>query len=198
MRVVTAALVTPARDEAVGGDFQLVDEVASRTVVVVGDVTGNGADAAPYAERLCGTLRESIRGAEDPAELLEELNASIYEDRDFDRFVTACALILDCEKWAASWGFAGHLPPHWLDTGLPVDGATPGLPLGVEKRCGAISAERRPLHLYEGFVLFTDGLEDVRGPGGDRFGTARVIHTLGTDLRGASPEATVKGLKKAA
>ena len=198
MTISTAVLVAPARDESVGGDFQLIEEVGSRTVVVVGDVTGNGEEAAPYAKRLCGSLTALMRQAQDPAELLEELNSTIYEDGEFDRFVTACALILERRLRAASWAFAGHLPPHWLDTGLPVDGAKPGLPLGVDESCGAISAERRPLHPNEGFVLFTDGLEDVRGPGGDRFGAARITSNLAHELRGATPEAIVQGLKSSA
>jgi serine phosphatase RsbU (regulator of sigma subunit) len=173
LRVTTAALVTPARDEPVGGDFHLVQAVDSRTVVVVGDVTGSGVDAAPYADRLCAELSEIARTSSDPAELLEELNIKVYGEAGFDRFGTACALIIDRSSRAAAWAFAGHLPPHWLDTGVPVDGAVPGLPLGVEERCGAVSAQRRPLHPTEGFLVFTDGLEDVRGPGGDRFGFAR-------------------------
>lgn len=198
LKVTTATLVAPARDETVGGDFQLVQSVASRTVVVVGDVTGRGSDAAPYAERVCAELGELAARASDPAELLEELNTRVRDQGASGRFVTACALIIDRDSAAAAWAFAGHLPPHWLDTGLPVDGAIPGLPLGVEERCAAVSAERRPLHPAEGFVLFTDGLEDVRGPGGDRFGSARITSTLAEHLHAATPDAVVQGLKDAA
>jgi sigma-B regulation protein RsbU (phosphoserine phosphatase) len=126
--------------------------------------------------------------------LLEELNATIHGDPAFDRFTTACTIVIDHLAWSAQWAFAGHLPPHWLDTGLPIDGATPGLPLGVEEVCGAVSAERRPLRPGEGMLLFTDGLEDVRGPGGDRFGSVRITHTLARELHGASPDAVVRGL----
>jgi serine phosphatase RsbU (regulator of sigma subunit) len=198
MGVSTASLVAPAGDERVGGDFQHVEDVGCRTVLVVGDVAGNGSSAAPYADRLCTTLGDLMRGSDDPACLLEGLNAEIYADSSFDRFVTACALILDRSARSASWAFAGHLPPHWVDSGLPVDGARPGLPLGVDPECGAASAERRPLHRGEGFVLFTDGLEDVRGPGGDRFGSARVTRLLGTELRLAPPEEIVRVLKEEA
>jgi sigma-B regulation protein RsbU (phosphoserine phosphatase) len=164
---------------------------------LVGDVTGNGSDAAPYANRVCAELSE-IAEEPEPVELLERLNTSIYRDRSFDRFVTACAVVIDRAEWSAVWAFAGHLPPHWLDTGLPLDGATPGFPLGVEPSCGATSAERRPLRPGEGMLLFTDGLEDVRGPGGDRFGSARIMHTLAHRLNRAPPEEVVNVLKDAA
>jgi sigma-B regulation protein RsbU (phosphoserine phosphatase) len=175
----------------------LVRPVGSKTVAVVGDVTGNGADAAHYADRLCVELEEAVALAE-PVALLEELNRYICSDPEFDRFVTACVVVVDRALWSLHWAFAGHLPPHWLDTGLPLDGATPGLPLGVEATTGATDAERRPLRPSEGMLLFSDGLEDVKGPGGDRFGAARITHTLARDLNGAGPDEIVATLKDVA
>lgn len=107
-------------------------------------------------------------------------------------------MTIDAQARSATWAFAGHLPPHWLDTGLPVDGATPGYLLGLDRACGATSAQRRPLRPGEGLAMFTDGLEDVLGPGGDRFGSARVTHALAHDLHGATPDEVVRGLKRAA
>jgi phosphoserine phosphatase RsbU/P len=194
--VQSAAIVVPAGEAKVGGDFQLVRELGSRTVVVVGDVAGSGTDAAPYAERLCAELEKT--SARDPVTLLEELNTCVCSDPDFDRLVTATAVAIDRMRWSAQWAFAGHLPPHWLDTGLPLDGAMPGTPLGVEESCRATSAERRPLRPSEGMLLFTDGLEDVKGPGGDRFGAARITHTLARRLNLASPETVVNTLREVA
>ena len=47
-------------------------------------------------------------------------------------------------------------------------------------------------------LLFTDGLEDVKGPGGDRFGAARITHTLARRLNRASPDEVVATLKEVA
>jgi serine phosphatase RsbU (regulator of sigma subunit) len=47
-------------------------------------------------------------------------------------------------------------------------------------------------------LVFTDGLEDVQGPGGDRFGAARITHTLARTLTGASPDHVVRRLKEIA
>jgi serine phosphatase RsbU (regulator of sigma subunit) len=195
--VESAAIVLPVADAEVGGDFQLVRDVGSKTIALVADVAGNGADAAPYADRLRAQLDKDA-DLSDPVALLEDLNTRIYADPDFDRPVTACAVVIDRMRWSAHWAFAGHLPPHWLDTGLPVDGATPGLPLGTEESCGASGAEKRPLRPGEGMLLFTDGLEDVQGPGGDRFGSARITHVLARQLVGASPQKVVLTLKDVA
>ena len=192
--VESAAIVLPAADARVGGDFQLVRAIGSKTAALVADVAGNGPDAAPYADRLCADLDNGI-DLSDPVALLEDLNTRIYADPGFDRPVTACAVLIDRILWSAQWAFAGHLPPHWLDTGLPLDGATPGLPLGTEESCGVSGAEKRPLRPSEGMLLFTDGLEDVKGPGGDRFGSARITHALARQLIGASPREVVLTLK---
>jgi serine phosphatase RsbU (regulator of sigma subunit) len=186
--------VLPVGEATAGGDFLLVESVGDKTIAFVGDVAGNGLDAAPYADRMCVELKQRI-GTEDPAVLLEELNAVVHGDPTLDRLVTACAVVIDRHAWSAQWAFAGHLPPHWLDTGLPVDGATPALPMGVDVEIGAASASRRPLRPGEGMLLFTDGLEDVRGAGGDRFGSARITHALARRLHGASPERIVTELK---
>lgn len=196
--VSTAVLLAPAGDETACGDFYLIERVGSRTFIVVGDVTGKGLAAAPYAAPVKSSLGAHLEDAEDPAALLEELNAELYADPSADRFVTAVVLVIDSALHSAQWAVAGHLPPHRLDTGLPVDGARPARPLGLDARCGATSAEYRPVHPGEGFVLFTDGLEDVRDAAGDRFGTARITHALSNELRGADPERVVHGLKDAA
>lgn len=196
--MVSASLVMPVDGATAGGDFCVCEDVGSRTVALVGDVMGNGDDAAPYADRLRDELKDEVQGASDPAELLERMNTSIHADPAFAPYVTACAVIIERGWWAAQWAFAGHLPPHWLDSGLPIDGATPGLPLGLASSCNAISAGQRPLRPGEGLLLFTDGLEDVVGPGRDRFGTARVTHTLARQLHGAPPDAVVQGLKDVA
>lgn len=190
----SAALVLPVADAKTGGDFHLVQSIGERTLAFVGDVAGNGEDAAPYADRVSQELQRNL-DEPDPAMLLERLNSMIYHDGDFDRFVSACVISIDRPTWLAEWAFAGHIPPHWLDTGVPLDGATPGLPLGVEERCGSRSAHRKPLRPAEGMLLFTDGLEDVVGPGGDRFGIARVTHALARAPYGAPPEEVVTTLR---
>jgi serine phosphatase RsbU (regulator of sigma subunit) len=196
-RIQTAAQLAAAHAEPDGGDLHVIEQVGTRTVIVVADVMGKGAEAAPCADRVRALLAE-VLDSNDPAVLLERLNTALRDDRSFDRYVTASAMILDPAQRSASWALAGHLPPHRLDTGMPTDGATPGVPLNLRASCGATSAGQRPLRPDQGFAMFTDGLEDVRGPGGDRFGTARVTHCLANDLNGATPEQVVAGLKRAA
>src|SRR5947209_5333793 len=90
----SAALVAPAGDDPVGGDFQVIhcpDD--SRVVLVMGDVTGRGREAAPYADQLCADVKAIADSTYDPADFLEDLNTRICEDAEFDRYVTACVIM---------------------------------------------------------------------------------------------------------
>jgi serine phosphatase RsbU (regulator of sigma subunit) len=96
-----------------------------------------------------------------------------------------------------SWSYAGHLPPHRLDAGTPLDGARPGTPLGVQQPVGCTSSGASELERGEGVLLYTDGLEDAVGPGGDRFGTARVTHALSSPPDALPPVDIVDSLRRA-
>lgn len=194
-----APLLCPVGNDKRGGDFYVIERIGPRVVVVVGDVMGKGEDAAPCADRARVMVSRRAANCQDPVALLELINTDLRAPGGFEhRYVTACVMLFDVEDRSATWAFAGHLPPHWLDSGMPLDGASPGLPLGLEAVCGATSAQRRPLRPHEGVAIFTDGLEDVLGPGGDRFGAARITHCLANDLRLAGVEQVALGLKSAA
>src|SRR5947209_16891860 len=129
-KVEAAALHAPARDERRGGDFHLLHQAGTLTMAVVGDVTGKGEDAAPYAQRAeRWAAADAVAAGGDPAALLEALNERIYETDGFP-LVAAAALAIDAEQWSASWAYAAHLPPVALDTGVPFDGANTGVLLG--------------------------------------------------------------------
>jgi serine phosphatase RsbU (regulator of sigma subunit) len=97
-----------------------------------------------------------------------------------------------------SWAFAGHLAPHWLDTGKPLNGAQPGFPLGLERDVGCTSNSQAGLEPGSGVLLFTDGLSEARRAGADVFGEARIVHTLNTKLEGRTPQEIVSSLRQEA
>jgi sigma-B regulation protein RsbU (phosphoserine phosphatase) len=189
-----AARVLPAGDDARAGDFWLLEERADGSVyVVVGDVTGHGDQAADCADKLRGLVLAAVPTAASPCHLLEAANnALMAPDSPPDLFATAAAVLLE-DGGDVTWAYAGHLPPHRLDDGRPLDGATPGLPLGVLPTVGCSSEGHARLAAGDGMLLYTDGLEEARGPGGDRFGTARVTHAL-AQIGGRSAEETVDTL----
>lgn len=189
-----AARVLPAGDEARAGDFWLLEERADGGVyMVVGDVTGHGDQAADCADKLRGLLLAAIPTAASPCHLLEAANSALMAPGSPpDLFATAAAVLIE-GAGDVSWAYAGHLPPHRLDDGRPLDGATPGLPLGVLPPLDAAARDTRALQTVTGCCCTPTAWRTRAGPGGDRFGTARVTHAL-AQVGGRSAQKTVDTL----
>ena len=192
-----AALWEPARDGVVGGDFHLVAEgPENSTVVVVGDVVGKGPDAAGRAAFVRSTIASLVPFTDDPCRILELTNSRLIERTGTTMdFTTVVCVSFRPKERCLSWAFAGHLPPHWLDTGKPLNGATPGFPLGVERDVGCTSNSQSGVEAGTGVLLFTDGLSEARKPGASVFGEARIVHALAQHFEGRPPQDIVSGLQ---
>jgi serine phosphatase RsbU (regulator of sigma subunit) len=149
------------KDALVGGDwydaFQLPD---GRVVVSVGDVIGNGLDAAVTM----AAARQAIRGAAqvfpEPGAVLDAADRALRSEQP-DRIVTVFLGILDPLTLAFSYASAGHPPPmlRHPDGTVSELNAT-DLPLGLRNEHGA--GENVTVVLPEDalLVLYTDGLTE--------------------------------------
>ena len=178
----------------VGGDFYLVtDGPADSTILVVGDVAGRGVQAARRAAFVRTAIATAVPFTHDPCRLLELANQALVEHAGTsEEFVTAACLSYRPAERELSWAFAGHLPPLWLDTGQPLVGVKPGLPLGIENALGCTGISRCGLEPGTGVLLFTDGLVEARR---DRveFGLPRLSFVVG-QLTGAAPDEIIGGV----
>jgi len=148
-------------DVLVGGDwydaFRLPD---GRVVVSVGDVIGNGLEAAVTM----AAVRQAIRGAAqvfpEPAAVLDAADRALRSEQP-DRIVTAFVGILDPLTLAFSFASAGHPPPMLCHRGGALSELVAiDLPLGLRNEYGA--SENATTVLPEGslLVLYTDGLTE--------------------------------------
>ena len=150
------------RSEAlVGGDwfdaFRLHD---GRLILSVGDVAGNGLDAAVTM----GSVRQSIRTAAvinpDPLAVLNAVDRVVRE-MSREKYVTAFVGIFDPLYGELRYATAGHPPPLLRDPSGKVTAlASGGLPLGLRLRTEEPS---RVIDLEPGslLLLYTDGLTEV-------------------------------------
>ena len=153
------AMYVAARDEAqIGGDwydaFCLPD---GRLVVTIGDVSGNGLEAAV----VMGSARQILRGAAhlspDPATMLDAADRALREERP-QSFVTAFVAIFDTVAGTITYATAGHPWPLVLQAnGSISELQAVGLPLGLRIRSTEPSTVR-PLEAGASFVFYTDGL----------------------------------------
>ncbi|MFI9808500.1 SpoIIE family protein phosphatase [Streptomyces sp. NPDC052301] len=145
----------------VGGDWYDVIQLADdKTALVVGDVMGNGIDAAATM----GRLRTATCAYADldlvPGAVLQHLDKITC---DLEHYIVTCVYaVYDPHTRRCSIANAGHMPPALVRPGdAPVLLELPaGAPLGVGGiRFETTTVELRPDDLL---VLYTDGLVETR------------------------------------
>ncbi len=152
----------------VGGDFyQVLGQRDGSTVVVVGDVSGKGLQAAMTGTLALGALRTLAAEDLGPAQLLARLNEQIVSTQETGFITCLCVRIApDGRVTAAN---AGHLVPYRNGEEIELES---GLPLGVS---AAAQYGEGMLVLAPGdmLTLLSDGVVEAMTPGGELFGFAR-------------------------
>jgi hypothetical protein len=180
-------------DALVGGDwydaFALPD---GRVVISVGDVGGNGLEAAITM----GAVRQTIRGAAqmfaEPAAVLDAADRALRSEQP-ERIVTAFLGILDPHTLALSYASAGHPPPLLGNAdGSLVELEAIDLPIGLRNE--RPTGTNYSMMLSEGtlLVLYTDGLTEATRDMLE--GERRLREALARDdvFRSARPAAAIR------
>jgi hypothetical protein len=154
--------------EEVGGDFcQLLPCADGALLVVIGDVSGKGLEAAMQGTLLVGALRALAGEPLGPAEVLQRLNGVALRAGHSGFSTCLCMLISPAGELRAA--NAGHLAPYLNGVELEVES---GLPLGLVP--DAEYAERRfRLPAQARLTLLSDGVVEARSRSGELFGFAR-------------------------
>lgn len=182
-----AALYRPAGAESfVGGDFYDAFATDRGWMVVVGDVTGRGAEAAALTAQARHTLRTAGTLLGDPVAAIEQLNRTLAQQGDLPICTVAALLLVETPAGTvARIACAGHPPPLLVrDDAVRAVGATGAMAGAWED--ATWEAESVPLEAGDVLVLYTDGVIDAVGETG-RFGEERLTETL----RGAREAADV-------
>ncbi|MBD0424551.1 SpoIIE family protein phosphatase [Streptomyces sp. TRM S81-3] len=160
--LTVASFYQPAQaSSAVGGDwYDVIPLDGDKTALVVGDVMGNGIDAAATM----GRLRTATRAYADldlaPHEVLQHLDKITH---GLEHYIATCLYaIYDPHRHQCRIANAGHLPPALIRHGrrpelldLPT-----GAPLGVGGvRFRTVSFDLSP---DDRLLLYTDGLVETR------------------------------------
>jgi serine phosphatase RsbU (regulator of sigma subunit) len=174
----------------VGGDFYDLFPSEDGWMVVIGDVTGKGPDAAAITSMARHTMRTAAAYEPDPAAVLARLNHALIATAETRRLCTAICMRLDIGAdggTIATVACAGHPPPLHLRR----DAAHPEVVPVHGTLLGAFEDAQWPLAQValgsgDALVLHTDGVTDALGTE-DRFGVERLVallrdaHGLGAD-----------------
>jgi serine phosphatase RsbU (regulator of sigma subunit) len=167
-----AALYHPAGEIGeVGGDFYDAFRAGEDWMVVIGDVTGHGPEAATLTALARHTLRTAAELTGDPAAALEHLNRSLRRERSLALCTAACVRISTSGTVAtAAVASAGHPLPLLVRDGAVRETGRAGPLAGAFDDEGAWPVEVVQVRAGDVLVLYTDGVLDAlshRGRRGD-------------------------------
>ena len=170
-----ASLYLPAVEATVvGGDFYDVWEVGESWMLIVGDVTGKGIEAAALTALVRHTMRTASEFDTSPARLLEFVDATLKKRPGLS---VCTALCLRLEGDCATLAVGGHPLPLYVTAGEVREVGEHGPLLGA---FAGVGWRDHTLTLQAGSTLmaYTDGITDARGEDGERFEQERLRETL--------------------
>jgi PAS domain S-box-containing protein len=177
-----ASRYEPAGDGSeIGGDFLDIFPLHDGSWgVVLGDVSGKGADAAAVTALARYTLRTLAHPRHSPSRTLRELNTRLLGTSEDERYCTLLyALVMPTSRGLrVTLSLGGHHPPLLVrSTGAVEPVGALGMAIGL---FDDPELHDSSLVLAPGDLLcaFTDGLVEARN-GTDLFGTERVAAILG-------------------
>jgi PAS domain S-box-containing protein len=172
-----ASVYLPAiQTSMVGGDFYDVWPVGESWMMVIGDVTGKGIEAASLTALVRHTVRTASEFEQSPARLLAFVDKTL---RSRPTLSVCTALCLRLQDDRATLAVGGHpLPLYMTEHGGVVELGGHGPLLGA---FDDVRWQDFTVRLDAGSTLlaYTDGFTDARDEHGDRFGLPRLCATLG-------------------
>src|ERR687897_1397247 len=188
-----------AGEEDVGGDFydlfdtKMTDQNGSSESlspswgIVVGDVSGKGAEAAAMLAFARYTIRTLATRESCPSTVLSNLNEAMLHqrrERDDHKFCTVTYVRLETDEGNIEHGAritvsrGGHPPPFLLKTqGSIYKVGEPGRAIGVFDDVN-LTEQETSLAPGDALILYTDGVVEARSPDGLFFGEERLMALL--------------------
>jgi sigma-B regulation protein RsbU (phosphoserine phosphatase) len=165
-----------------GGDYyDFFPLPGGRLGVLVADASGHGAPAAVLMAIAHSVAHTRPDPPARPGELLTHLNHHLTRryTRQTGNFMTAFYAVFDPAAGTLAYASAGHNPPRVAraDGTRAVLNRAQRLPLGINPD-EVYPEQAVPLRPGDRVALFTDGVIEAVGPGGDVFGPDRLDAAL--------------------
>lgn len=198
--ITSDALYSSATRQAlVGGDFYTLMRLPDdQAVMILGDVSGKGIEAASMSALVKTALTAYAWEGASPVHMVRSLNSMLMSFSRVETFATMFVAKIDLKSGEAAYCSAGH-PPSLLVHRAPAadDGGHAGFEIeSLSTQSGVVGAfesmrfEGGNFRFTAGDVLFmyTDGAIEARSRDGEFFGERRLRDVLltiaGTDVHG--------------
>ena len=163
----------------VGGDFYDYFKIDDdHTAIVIGDISGKGIPAAMFMMKTITCFRNHVGPNKSPADILKQVNATLYDHNQSQMFVTCFLAILNEKTGELEFANAGHNPP--------IIGANfkyrylkckSGFVLGAFENA-IVEDEKITLENGESIMLYTDGITEARNDKNEFYGEKRFLDLL--------------------
>jgi PAS domain S-box-containing protein len=190
-----AAYQAGERGAEVGGDFYDILRVDSGHLVVLGDVTGKGIEAAALTSLVRHSGRMAARFDPRPAHVLALIHEVLREQPRLSLVTAVCALLeTDGSRARLTVASGGHpLPLHRRAGEPPVSLGDHGVLLGIDAE-GEWAETQVDITPGDMLLFYTDGVTET--PGREtRFGEARLLEAMAR--AGDRPEALLAEIERA-
>lgn len=177
-----ASLYEPC-DEVSGDFFDFFAVGPRKVVIVIGDVSGHGLDAAMIMMGVRKSLQLHARHAPSPREALVLACHDLADELPPNRFVSVFMGMLDVETGILRYSSAGHMPPLLVgrDKAKPRELSARGSVLGKLFAAGlenSLSDETLQLQAGDTILLYTDGANEAENRAMQQFTTERLAASL--------------------
>jgi serine phosphatase RsbU (regulator of sigma subunit)/anti-anti-sigma regulatory factor len=166
-------------DELSGDFFDFVEMADGKIGFVIGDVSGHGIEAGILMGMTKKVLSIRLSEMGDAVAALKRTNADIVKDMDRSSFVTVAVIVFDPQTRTLTSARAGHNPPMIYQ---PSKSAirkfeAGGLMIGMAQPHifdAQLTPEMVEVQAGDVLLLYTDGIEEGKNPGGEEFGLTRI------------------------
>jgi sigma-B regulation protein RsbU (phosphoserine phosphatase) len=177
-----------------GGDWYDVSVLGSDVVgVAIADVAGKGLPAALLMSNLQAAVRAFWHPEAPPRVLCENVNRLLCRHMVSGRFVTFCAVRLDCRTRTLTWSNAGHNPPLVVRADGEVVRLQPGGTVMGVFDDALYREDSVALRTGDRVVLYTDGITEALSAAGEEYDEPRLIAAVAAH-RGTTAAATTEGI----
>jgi hypothetical protein len=162
----------------IGGDyvrFNFLDH--DRLVFIISDITGHGVPAALLVNRMHTEFERLAKEGKEPGALLKELNEFIKEAFEgADMYLSAFCGLLDLKKMRLLYSNYGHPAQYVYNEKesriyrLPSQTSLLGVPMNDEE----LYQSDMKVDEEDKILLFTDGIIETTGSGGEEYGSGRL------------------------
>jgi phosphoserine phosphatase RsbU/P len=174
-----------------GGDWYDVSALGTDVVgVAIADVAGKGLPAALLMSNLQAAVRAFWHPEAPPHELCESVNRLLCRHMVSGRFVTFCAVRLDCRTRTLTWSNAGHNPPVVVRASGEVIRLEPGGTVMGVFEDALYREDSVTVAPGDRVVLYTDGITEALSPAGDEFGEEGLLAAIASHAGATAPELT--------